>query len=180
MNGGHDLGGRQGFGSVNADPESEEPLFHAEWERRIFALTLATGMLGQWSIDESRHARERQNPADYLRHSYYENWLVGLDKLLEEKDLVARIEQDAQCFRVPDAADARKILRRGGPTLLPAALTRCAGHRVLDPWRTTARCLVGERNEKPTNVTVHHHSRRHRPLTRRHPCRPPPPPPRAR
>ena len=119
MNGGHDLGGRQGFGSVNADPESEEPLFHAEWERRIFALTLATGMLGQWSIDESRHARERQNPADYLLHSYYENWLVGLEKLLEEKDLVARIEQDAQCFRVPDAADARKILRRGGPTRLP-------------------------------------------------------------
>lgn len=35
MNGGHDLGGRQGFGSVNAEPESEEPLFHAEWERRI-------------------------------------------------------------------------------------------------------------------------------------------------
>ena len=29
MNGGHDLGGRQGFGSVNAEPESEEPLFHA-------------------------------------------------------------------------------------------------------------------------------------------------------
>ena len=114
MNGGHDLGGRQGFGTINAEPESEEPLFHAEWERRIFALTLATGMLGQWSIDESRHARERQNPADYLRHSYYENWLVGLEKLLEEKDLVARIEQDAQCFRVPDAADARKILRRGG------------------------------------------------------------------
>ena len=50
MNGGHDLGGRQGFGSVNAEPESEEPLFHAEWERRIFALTLATGMLGQWNI----------------------------------------------------------------------------------------------------------------------------------
>ena len=114
MNGGHDLGGRQGFGSVNAEPESEEPLFHAEWERRIFALTLATGMLGQWNIDESRHARERQHPADYLKHSYYENWLVGLEKLLEEKDLVARIEQDAQCFRVPDAADARKILRRGG------------------------------------------------------------------
>ena len=121
MNGGHDLGGRQGFGSVNAEPESEEPLFHAEWERRIFALTLATGMLGQWNIDESRHARERQHPADYLKHSYYENWLVGLEKLLAEKDLVARIEQDAQCFRVPDAAAARRILRTGGPTLLSDA-----------------------------------------------------------
>ena len=100
--------------------------------RRIFALTLATGMLGQWNIDESRHARERQHPADYLKHSYYENWLVGLEKLLAEKDLVARIEQDAQCFRVPDAAAARRILRTGGPTLLSdAAQPRfCSGERI--------------------------------------------------
>ena len=45
---------------------SVEPLFHAEWERRAFALTLATGMLGQWNIDESRHARENQAPQRYL------------------------------------------------------------------------------------------------------------------
>lgn len=122
MNGGHDLGGRQGFGPVNAEAECEEPLFHSEWERRIFALTLATGMLGQWNIDESRHARERQHPTDYLKHSYYENWLEGLEKLLKEKDLVAQIEQHAECFRVPDAADARKILSTGNPTLLPDSM----------------------------------------------------------
>lgn len=149
MNGGHDLGGRQGFGSVNAEPESEEPLFHAEWERRIFALTLATGMLGQWNIDESRHARERQHPADYLKHSYYENWLVGLEKLLAEKDLVARIEQDAQCFQVPDAAAARKILRTGGPTLLPDSTQPRfrSGDRV-----RVARCQHSGHTRAPTYV----------------------------
>ena len=149
MNGGHDLGGRQGFGSVNAESESEEPLFHAEWERRIFALTLATGMLGQWNIDESRHARERQHPADYLNHSYYENWLVGLEKLLAEKDLVARIGQDAQCFRVPDAAAARKILRTGGPTLLPDATQPrfCSGDRI-----RVARCQRAGHTRAPTYV----------------------------
>ena len=56
MIGGHDLGGKHGFGDINPEPESEEPLFHSEWERRVFALVIATGMLGQWNIDESRHA----------------------------------------------------------------------------------------------------------------------------
>ncbi|HIN89237.1 MAG TPA: nitrile hydratase subunit beta, partial [Porticoccaceae bacterium] len=82
MNGGHDLGGKQGLGPIDPEPETWEPVFHEEWERRVFALTLATGMLGHWNIDQSRHARERQHPADYLHHSYYENWLVGVEKLL--------------------------------------------------------------------------------------------------
>jgi hypothetical protein len=29
-----------------------------------------------------RFARERQHPVDYLRRSYYESWLAGLEKLL--------------------------------------------------------------------------------------------------
>lgn len=75
MKGGHDLGGQSGMGPINPEPESQEPVFHAEWERRVFALTLATGMLGKWNIDESRHARERQDPITYIENSYYENWL---------------------------------------------------------------------------------------------------------
>ena len=66
MKGGHDLGGRQGLGPINPELEAEEPVFHTDWERRVFAMTLATGMLGQWNIDESRFARESQHPADYL------------------------------------------------------------------------------------------------------------------
>ena len=54
----------------------------------MFGLTLAAGFLGKWNIDMSRHARERQHPVDYLRHTYYENWLAGLEKLLVEAELV--------------------------------------------------------------------------------------------
>ncbi|SVD01579.1 uncharacterized protein METZ01_LOCUS354433, partial [marine metagenome] len=46
---------------------------------------MAAGFLGQWNIDELRHARESQHPLDYLRQSYYEIWMTGLEKLLVEK-----------------------------------------------------------------------------------------------
>ena len=140
MIGGHDLGGKHGFGAIDPEPEAQEPLFHAEWERRVFALTLATGMLGQWNIDESRHARERQHPVDYLNHSYYENWLVGLEKLLEEKHLLERFQQHAEQFRVPNAEGAAKILGSGGPTLMadaaPPGFT--IGDRVVVKKRQTS------------------------------------------
>lgn len=118
MNGAHDLGGKHGLGPINPEPETEEPVFHAEWERRVFALTLATGMLGCWNIDESRYARERQHPLDYLNNSYYENWLAGLQHLLEEKRLTEN--QASAALRIPDEAAARKILAGGSPTALPA------------------------------------------------------------
>ena len=123
MKGGHDLGGRQGFGPINPEPESEEPVFHSEWERRAFALTMATGMLGQWNIDQSRHARERQHPVAYLSQSYYQNWLVGTEKLLVENGLLSADELasgvaeagDHAGLRIPGPDDARKILTSGRP-----------------------------------------------------------------
>ena len=92
MRGSHDLGGLEGLGPISPEAESSEPVFHADWEKRIFALTLAVGFLGQWNLDESRHARERQSRDDYLRHNYYENWWVGLKTLLLEKGLVSEEE----------------------------------------------------------------------------------------
>ena len=56
MNGAHDMGGGHGFGPVV--PEVREPTFHAEWERRVFALTMAAGRPGKWNIDMGRFARE--------------------------------------------------------------------------------------------------------------------------
>lgn len=121
MKGGHDLGGQSGMGPINPEPESQEPVFHAEWERRVFALTLATGMLGKWNIDESRHARERQDPITYIENSYYENWLEGLERLLQEKGLLAPdelagnavISDTDSAVQVPDPQLASKILASG-------------------------------------------------------------------
>lgn len=128
MKGGHDLGGKPDMGKINPEAESEEPVFHSQWERRVFGLTLAAGMLGQWNIDESRHARERQKPVDYLKHSYYENWLEGTEKLLVEKGLITASELQNVLpnnkhsvnskLRVPDAAAVGKILTSGGSSLM--------------------------------------------------------------
>ncbi len=90
MNGAHDMGGMDGFGPV--EREADEPAFHAEWERRTLALTIAMGFYGRWNIDKSRYARENRDPLGYLADSYYERWLYGLEVLLEENGLVTRDE----------------------------------------------------------------------------------------
>ena len=93
MNGAHDMGGMMGFGPVIA--EKNEPVFHAPWERRAMALTLAMAAAGGWTIDQSRAARESQHPARYLAQTYYQIWIAGLEKLMVERGLVTRDELDA-------------------------------------------------------------------------------------
>lgn len=121
MNGAQDLGGRHGFGPI--DPEPNEPPFHHDWERHVFALTLAMGFTGRWNIDKSRHARESMDPAHYLASSYYQIWLEGLTKLLLNAELVSREELDAgesQSDPVPlkqimKAEIVPGLLAKGGP-----------------------------------------------------------------
>ena len=98
MNGGHDLGGMHGLGPIEI--EADEPLFHAPWERRVFALTLAMGARGEWNIDMSRHARENRDPVDYLSSSYYELWLKGLEKLMAERGLLSPDEIEARMAEI--------------------------------------------------------------------------------
>jgi len=114
MNGAHDLGGMHGFGAIHPEPEGEEPVFHNAWEKRVFGLQLAAGALGKWNIDISRHARERQHPVNYLRQTYYENWLVGLEKLLVERGLVTAEELAAGKATGPaDEATRERVLKAG-------------------------------------------------------------------
>jgi len=126
MNGGHDLGGAHGLGPIDPEPEHEEPVFHAEWEKRALGLTLLAGLLRQWNIDISRHARERQHPVDYLSNSYYENWLAGLETLLKETGMVtaeelssgnvetsAPVGLDKKCVK---ASEIIAILEAGSPS----------------------------------------------------------------
>lgn len=122
MNGAHDMGGLHGFGPVV--PERDEPPFHAEWERRAFALTLAMAMPGGWNLDMSRFARESLPPAKYLTSSYYEIWLAGLEKLMLERGLLTADEiaagrplhpaQPAKRTLSPEGV--ANVLYRGAPT----------------------------------------------------------------
>lgn len=122
MNGPQDLGGQMGFGPI--DPERDEPVFHAAWEKRALAVTLATGTFGAWSIDASRHARESLHPADYYASSYYEIWIKAAESLLVRHGFVTREEladgrargKGATPKRVISAADVGPILKRGGPS----------------------------------------------------------------
>jgi nitrile hydratase len=114
MNGVHDMGGMHGMGPV--EHEANEPVFHAGWEKRTFALNLATMALGRWNIDMSRYTREQMPPAEYLGTSYYEHWLWGLEKLVRERLLtgekparaplrperVAEFLQNRRAARMPD------------------------------------------------------------------------------
>ncbi len=126
MNGAQDMGGMMGFGPVV--PEKDEPVFHAQWERRAFALTLAMGATGSWNLDQSRAARESLHPAQYLAKTYYEIWIAGLEKLMAERGLVSPDEIAAgkalhppkPVARILTVADVPATLRKGGPSGRPA------------------------------------------------------------
>lgn len=93
MNGVHDMGGQQGYGPVPI--EKDEPVFHSGWEARAMAVTLAMGALRRWTLDESRHAREKLAPRVYLNASYYERWIAALADLMVEKGLVSLEELES-------------------------------------------------------------------------------------
>jgi nitrile hydratase len=123
MNGVHDMGGMQGFGPIA--PEWHEPVFHEAWEGRALALVLAMGAWRRWNLDGSRHARERIPPAEYLRMSYYEKWIAGLETLMTETGLVSARELEtgkpdggaAKATPPLSAAAVAGVMSRGGPTL---------------------------------------------------------------
>ena len=74
----HDMGGMHGFGPVEAEPN--EPVFHADWERRVLAMQRAMGFAGLWTIDGGRASLETLPPVTYLASSYYQRWFLGLEK----------------------------------------------------------------------------------------------------
>ncbi len=121
MNGAQDLGGQMGFGPVR--PETDEPIFHAEWEKRVLAINVAAGAMGAWTIDGIRAARESLPPARYLSSSYYEIWLAGLNRMLVEKGFVTpeELEQGRPLApaktpkRVLKGEEVPTVLRRGFP-----------------------------------------------------------------
>ncbi len=131
-----DLGGRDGFGPVAPEPGGAP--FHAEWEARALALTLAMGATGEWNIDQSRSSRETL--PDYAQLSYYQIWIAALERLLIERGLVTGDELAAsrslhpsrRVARVLHATEVSAALAKGSPTeRAPAAPARFAvGDRV--------------------------------------------------
>lgn len=148
MNGLHDMGGMQHYGPVQL--EAHEPLFHAPWEPRAMALTVAMGATGQWNIDQSRSARESLPPREYLNSSYYEIWVRALERLMLARGLVT---PDELAQGRPLAAPA--ALKRLQRDAVDAALAR--GTPADRPAHTPPAFAVGDRvrliNMQPTGHT---------------------------
>jgi nitrile hydratase beta subunit len=147
MNGPHDMGGFTGFGPVVA--ESNEPVFHAEWERRTYAMAIAVGGMGIWSLDHTRQQRERIPATAYWSSTYYEIWLAALQQLLLQHGLVTAVELADGVMREPASplgevlrpGRLRAILARGTPASRP--LDRKARFRPGDKIRTRTMSPAG-------------------------------------
>jgi len=135
MDGAHDLGGMDGFGPVRI--ERDEPVFHAPWEGRVWAMNATTTARGKWNIDIGRFGIESLPPQTYLTHSYYQLWLLKLENLLVQFGLVDRAElARGHAARKGDGptfgtADVPRFLARGSYVRTVEAPARFApGDRV--------------------------------------------------
>ncbi len=70
----HDVGGTPGFGPLEI--EENEPVFHEEWEGRVFGMMTTVGH----RAFSMRPTIESIEPAAYLASSYYQKWLIALEK----------------------------------------------------------------------------------------------------
>jgi nitrile hydratase len=120
MNGIHDLGGMQDMGPIR--PEKAEPVFHAAWEGRMYALWMAVP--GDWSISADRYQKELIAPADYLQMSYYEKIMTGLVDLMMKTNMVTPAEIQsgtpgapaAPGVHVLKASEVASVVAKGAPS----------------------------------------------------------------
>lgn len=90
----HDLGGRCGLGVPEV--ETDEPIFHAPWERTARALVYAAlASHPNPTTSAFRHAIERMHPDHYLTSSYYEHWLTAAATVAVESGVIERSELEA-------------------------------------------------------------------------------------
>jgi len=148
MNGIHDLGGLHGFGPVLA--EEDEPVFHHDWERRIFPLFAALFAGGHFNVDEFRHSIERMDPIHYLESSYYEHWLHAFETLLVEKGVISAAELHGRAAPTPAPQPVQVLTADLVETVILGGASARAKHEV------SGRFKVGDRvRAKNLNPTTH-------------------------
>ena len=141
-----DLGGRPESRTVL--PEAEGELFHAPWEPRVLALTLAMGATGLWNLDMSRAARETLG--NYSELSYYEIWLAALQRLLLDKGAIVADEMNSGRMTRPASKVARVLKAEAVAGLL------AAGAPVSRAPVRAARFSVGQAVRTLANAPPHH------------------------
>jgi nitrile hydratase len=130
-----------GFGPI--ERERDEPVFHAEWERRMFALSFGIAVSVGTDDDHFRREVESIPPVDYLKASYYELWYRACHAMLLRHGVL--IPGVPEGLRPPLAATEVRPAIEGG------ASTRMAEEGI------TARFKSGDavttRNMHPTGHT---------------------------
>jgi nitrile hydratase len=154
VNGIHDLGGMDGFGAIA--PEADEPVFHADWEKRVFALASAIPFAVPYVDDHFRREIERTPPAAYLASGYYELWLHAIERLLIERGVLAQGELTRRAPE-PAAAPRRVALQPGAVSADRVPATIAGGASTRREGGKPARFLPGDavraRNIHPTGHT---------------------------
>jgi nitrile hydratase len=120
MNGIHDMGGMQDMGPIEV--EKNEPVFHAPWEARVYAMNRTMGASGKLK-GGLRPAIESLSAIDYLRMSYYEKWLFSFTERMVAGGAVTRAELEsgrpaegsARSRPAVLAADVPSFMRRVPP-----------------------------------------------------------------
>jgi nitrile hydratase len=97
------MGGMHGFGEVVV-PGGDD-VFHADWERRSFALNLLTGF-ERLRRNNGRATREEMEPARYLDAGYYERWLWSTERGLLDAGTIAPGEVEEWMERLRDGEPA--------------------------------------------------------------------------
>jgi nitrile hydratase len=126
MNGAADRGGMHGFGPVK--PGANESAFHADWEKKAFALNMAIGVGDVWNLDAFRFERESIPPPQYLNASYYGLWVVTLENMMlkygvatpEEIAAGHAVAPVTKAAKPVTAAQVANMVRCGSPYDRPA------------------------------------------------------------
>jgi nitrile hydratase beta subunit len=138
MDGIHDVGGKLGFGRIEAT--HEDPPFDARWDGRMLGIARAITRPADWNSDKFRHTRELEDPVLYLTRPYFDQWYKAYACMLVGSGL-ATVEELAsgeasgampEPPRPPMAADAVSKIKNIGPS-------------VEQPYEGKTRFKVGDR-----------------------------------
>lgn len=149
MDGIHDMGGMHGLGPI--EREENEPVFHHEWEGRMFGISSAATGHPKWSTDYFRHARECL-PADLqLTMSYYEQWHYAHAIMFIEAGLLS--EEEILTGKAAPGNVPRTDARKTGDPRRQAFSGSDTARDVSDPPAFSPGDMVVARNIHPSGHT---------------------------
>jgi nitrile hydratase len=93
------MGGMHGFGPVPI--EVNEPVFHEEWEGRMYGIYVTSRVQGAGRPDI-----ESIPPAQYLKYSYYEKWLHAKVESMIRLGIIDRHEFEARTAAIAKSENA--------------------------------------------------------------------------